>query len=304
VRRRQLGVAIVLAMGIVALAAMTATAIMVSQSTWARQSELTADHVQAQGLVRAGVDWARAVLNDDRRLGNVDHLGEPWALRAAPMPVINGEIAGFIEDQQGAFNLNNLAIGGTIDRVELARFRRLLAILDLPTKLADALADWLDADSEPLSADGAEDDYYLARQPPYLAANQLLADISELALVRGFDDKVRARLRPFVSALPHATQVNVNTAPAEVLAAAIDGMNLDAARSLVAQRDRVYFSSVADFANRLPGRLVIPASGIALSSQYFVVTLRATIGQAQAHGAALLTREGSGWPAIVWQKIL
>ncbi|MEO8441253.1 MAG: type II secretion system minor pseudopilin GspK [Betaproteobacteria bacterium] len=303
-RRRQLGVAIVLAMGIVALAAMTATAIMVSQSTWARQSELTADHVQAQRLVRAGVDWARAVLNDDRRRGNVDHLGEPWALRAAPMPVINGEIAGYIEDQQGAFNLNNLAIGGTIDRVELVRFRRLLAILDLPAKLADALADWLDADSERLSADGAEDDYYLARQPPYLAANQLLADISELALVRGFDDKVRARLRPYVTALPHATQVNVNTAPAEVLAVAIDGLNLDAARALVAQRDRVYFSSVADFANRLPGGLVIPASGIALSSQYFVVTLHAAIGQAQAHGRVLLTREGSGWPAIVWQKIL
>ncbi len=208
-------------MGIVALAAMTATAIMVSQSTWSRQSELTADHVQAQRLVRAGVDWARAVLNDDRRSGNIDHLGEPWALKAAPLPVTNGEIAGFIEDQQGAFNLNNLAIGGTIDRAELLRFRRLLAMLDLPTKLADALADWLDADSEPLSADGAEDAYYLARQPPYLAANQLLADISELALVRGFDDKVRARLRPFVTALPHATQVNVNTAPAEVLAAAI-----------------------------------------------------------------------------------
>ncbi len=82
-------------------------------------------------------------------------------------------------------------------------------------------------------------------------------------------------------------------------------MNLDAARSLVAQRDRIYFSSVADFANRLPGRLVIPAaSGIALSSQNFVVTLHATIGQAQARGAALLTREGSGWPAIVWQKTL
>lgn len=303
-RRRQLGVAIVLAMGIVALAAMTATAIMVSQSTWSRQSELTADHVQAQGLVRAGVDWARAVLNDDRRLGNLDHLGEPWALRAAPMPVGNGEIAGFMEDQQGAFNLNNLVAGGIVNRAELARFRRLLAILDLPVKLADALADWLDADGEPLSADGAEDDYYLARNPPYLAANQLLADISELALVRGFDDRVRARLRPFVSALPHATQVNVNTASAEVLAAAIDGMNLDAARLLVAQRERVYFSSVADFANRLPGRLVIPASGIALSSQYFVVTLRATIGEAQARGAALLTREGSGWPAIVWQKTL
>ena len=48
-RTRQCGVAIVLAMGVVALAAMAAAAIMVSQSTWARQVELTTDHVQARG---------------------------------------------------------------------------------------------------------------------------------------------------------------------------------------------------------------------------------------------------------------
>lgn len=303
-KNKQRGVAIVLAMGIVALAAMTATAIMVSQSTWARQSELTAEHTQAQGLVRAGVDWARAVLNDDRRRSPVDHLGEPWALRTAPVPVNNGEISGFIEDQQGAFNLNNLAADGIINRAELARFRRLLAILDLPAKLADALADWLDSDSEPRSADGAEDTYYLTLRPPYLAANRLLTDISELALVRGFDDKARARLRPFITALPHSTQINVNTASAEVLAATIDGMNLDAARALVAQRERAYFNSVADFANRLPGKLAVPASGVALASQYFLVTVHATMGEAQAHGVALLTREGTGWPLIVWQKTL
>jgi len=75
---RQRGVAIVLAMGVVALAAMAATAMMVTQSTWSRAAELTAAHAQAQTLVLAGADWARAVLSDDRRLSNVDHLAEPW----------------------------------------------------------------------------------------------------------------------------------------------------------------------------------------------------------------------------------
>ena len=86
-RAGQRGVAIVLAMGVVALAALAAETIMVTQSTWARQSELTADHTQAQTLVQTGVDWVRAVLSDDRRLSNVDHLGEPWAMRFPPMPV-------------------------------------------------------------------------------------------------------------------------------------------------------------------------------------------------------------------------
>ena len=114
-KTRQQGIAIVLAMGVVALAAIAAAAIMVSQSTWARRAELGASHVQAKALLQAGADWARAVLSDDRRLSSVDHLGEPWALRMPPMPVENGELQGQIEDQQGAFNLNNLVSGGKIN---------------------------------------------------------------------------------------------------------------------------------------------------------------------------------------------
>ena len=303
-RGKQRGVALVLAMGVAALAAVSATAIMVAQSTWSRHSELTAGHAQAQSLVRAGVDWARAVLSDDRRASNVDHLGEPWALRLAPVPVENGEITGLIEDQQGAFNLNNLVSGGSINRAELARFRRLLSILGVPAALADALTDWIDADGQPQSADGAEDTYYLALDPPYLAANQPLVDVSELALVRGFNDQVRARLRPFVTALPRNTQINVNTASAEVLAAVFDGMDLDAARALVAQRARAYFTTLADFSSRMPRAIGMPVSGVALASDYFIVTLRVSIGQSQARGAALLAREGAGWPAVVWQKTL
>lgn len=303
-RTRQRGVAIVLAMGVVALAAMAAVGIMVSQSTWARHSELASGHAQAQGLVRAGFDWARVVLNEDKRLSVVDHLGEPWALRPAPVAVENGQIGGYIEDQQGLFNVNNLVIDGLVNRAELVRFRRLLSILELPVSLADALADWVDRDGNLQSADGAEDAYYLGLQPPYLAANQPLADISELALVKGFDDRVRAKLRPFVTALPQATQINVNTAPAEVLAASIDGLTLDMARTLVKQRERTYFYSIQDFANRLPSNFNLPASGIALASKYFLVTLHARIGDAQASGTALLSRDASGWPSIVWQKVL
>jgi general secretion pathway protein K len=303
-RTNQRGVAIVLAMGIVALAAMTATAIIVAQSTWTRQSQLTADHAQAQSLVRVGVDWARAVLSDDRVSSNVDHLQEPWALRLPPVPVENGEIAGYIEDQQGVFNLNNVVAGGRVDPLELARFRRLLRLLNLQDTLADALVDWIDPDDVPSSASGAEDGYYLALKSPYLAANRPLTDVSELALVRGFDDKVLALLRPFVTALPRSTQVNVNTAPAEVLAATFDGMNIDAARALVVQRDRAYFISMADFTNRLSSRFKVPVSGLALSSEYFIVTIQVTFGDTQSSGTALLTREGAGWPGVVWQKTL
>lgn len=299
---RQRGVAIVLALSVVALAALAATAMLVAQSTWSRQVELTAGHAQAQHLLQAGLDWSRAVLSDDRRSSDVDHLGEPWALRLPSMPVDNGSLAGHVEDQQGRFNLNNLLSDGTIDVAQLERFRRLLAILALPPALADSLADWIDADNQPQPRGGAEDAHYLALQPPHLAANRPLTDVGELALVAGFDDTVRDRLRPFVTALPRFAAVNVNTASPEVIAATVDGLSLDEARGIVAQRKRAWFRDISDFTRQLPTGLSVPSQNIAVNSDYFLATMSITIGGAQARGSALLAREHAGWPVVVWRK--
>jgi len=303
-RARQRGIAVVLAMGVVAMAAIAATAIMVSQSTWSRRAELTASHVQAQAVLEAGADWARALLSDDRRISNVDHLGEPWALKLPAMRVENGELLGAIVDQQGLFNLNNLVTDGKTNLVQLGHFRGLLAILGLPDELADALADWIDNDNQPQPRHGAEDEYYLALNPPYLAANRRLTDLDELALVRGFDDNVRARLRPYVTALPRTTPVNVNTAPPEVLSAVIQGLDLANAEILVTQRTRAYYRSVDDFLKRLPSGTEVDKSELSVSSDYFLATLRVSIGGAQARGTALLARGSAGWPDIVWRKYL
>jgi general secretion pathway protein K len=278
----QRGVAVVLAMGVVALAAIAAAAMLASLSVWSRHAELTAEHVQAQALVRAGVDWARALLSDDRRMSSVDHLGEPWAMQLPPVPVDNGELAGRIEDQQGVFNLNNLVRSGAVSPPHLAQFHRLLAVLDLPDALAGALVAWL--------------------RPPEPAPERPLVDAAELALVSGFDEGVRARLRPFVTALPRFTAVNVNTAAPEVLAAVIEGLDLDAARDLAASRGRAYFRNRADFLAQLPAGAVAAGNDVATSSDFFQASVRVTIGGAQARGVALLARESSGWPAVVWRK--
>lgn len=303
-RAAQRGVAVVLAMGVVALAAIAATAIIVPQSIWVRQNQLTNEHVQAQVMVQAGVDWIRAVLSDDLRVSNVDHLGEAWALRMPVMPIEKGELAGHIDDQQGMFNLNNLVQEGKVSATHLPRFKRLLALLNLPGTLADALVDWMDADSAPQPQGGAEDEYYLGLNPPYLASNRPLTDVAELALVRGFDSPTRARLRPFVTALPRFTSINVNTAPPEVLAATIEGLGINGARMLVEQRQRAYFRDNADFLNRLPQGAVAEDSDVNISSDYFMATLRVTIGEAQARAMVLLARVDAGWPIIIWRKYL
>jgi general secretion pathway protein K len=220
--------------------------------------------------------------------------------------VENGELVGKIEDQQALFNVNNLVAEGKVNFAQLAHFRRLLAMLSLPDALAYTLVDWIDDDSQPQPQGGAEDAYYLGLDPPYLAANRPLIDVDELALVAGFDANVRARLRPYVTALPGFTPVNVNTAPAEVISAMIDGLDLGNAQAMVAQRDRAYFRDASDFINRLPRGPVAAATDVSVSSDYFLASLRVTIGGAQARGRALLSRAGTGtaWPIIIWRKYL
>jgi len=273
-KTRQLGVAVVLAMGVVALAAVAAAAMLASQSTWSRHAELGAQHVQAQALVQAGVDWARALLSDDRRVSSADHLGEAWALRVPPVPVDNGELAGHIDDQQGAFNLNNLFRSGKVSPPHLAQFRRLLEILGLPEALADS----------------------------YIAVNRPLIDTAELGLVPGFDAAVRARLSPFVAALPRFTSLNVNTASPEVLAAVVRGLELDAARTLIAHRSRAYFRNLSEFLVELPPGAAVEGNDITTASQYFIASVVVSVGAARASGSALLAREQAGWPAVVWRK--
>lgn len=298
------GAALLMAMAIMAMAAVAATAMLVALSTWSRQSGLVADHVQAEELVTAGGDWARAMLFDDQRnSGEVDYAGEPWALRLPPIPFENGELVGRIEDQQGLFNLNNLVLNGRLDVTQYARFQRLLAILGLPGDLAGALADWIDADGIPQPAGGAEDAYYRGLSHPYLAANMPLTDMDELALVRGFDPGVRARLAPFATALPGTTALNVNTAPAEVLAAVVDGLDLDSARTLVARRDGMFYRNNADFLSQLGKDATVAEHDIRVGSDYFLVTLRVSYGKTLARGQLLVARtDPTHWPTVVWRK--
>ena len=43
---------------------------------------------------------------------------------------------------------------------------------------------------------------------------------------------------------------------------------------------------------------------VATSSDFFLASVRVTIGSAQARGTALLTRGPAGWPAVEWRKYL
>ena len=114
-------------------------------------------------------------------------------------------------------------------------------------------------------------------------------------------------LAPYVIALPNTTttKLNVNTAPAPVLATAVDGLDATGLSALLASRAQKPFSDIpSDFRSRLPqGAVVANESGLDVKSNYFLVTVLARQGDTRARARALLERGKGAWPTIVWQTL-
>jgi len=294
------GIALITVMLIVALATVAALAMASRQQLDVRRigSLLHGDQAYAYAL---GVEnWGSAILQRDRADGDTDNLGEDWAQRIPPLPVPGGEIRGQIEDLQGRFNLNNLVKNGAVSPPQLEQFRRLLAALELDEALAAAVVDWIDADIDPQLPDGAEDSVYLARDPPYRAANRPLTSISELRLVEGFDAKVVRRLLPYVSVLPRSTPINVNTASAVVLRSLVADLSDADAQRLVEDRGEDGYKQVADFLKHdaLAG-LQIEPTGLSVSSEYFLIHADVELGQARTRLYSLVERPGDKPPVTL-----
>jgi len=299
------GAAIVMAMLLAALAATIAATLLWQQQRWAGEYERRRDQVQAQALAMAGVQWARQIVFENAPPSTV-HLGQPWAFRLPSTPIENGSIGGYITDAQGRLNVNNLVATGPGATAARAALQRLFSELGVPAALLNAIADWVDADDQTTGGGGAEDNYYLAQTgAPGLAANAPVRRVAELLSVRGADPMLIGRLRPFVDALDAPTAINVNTAPAEVLVAAIGGLDATGAAALVASRTQTPFGSIADFRSRLRSDLNIDETILAVRSDWFVVSIEARQGDTVARARALFRRSAAAaeWPTVVWQTI-
>ena len=304
--RRCGGAAIIMAMLLAALAATIATTLLWEQERWIGDHTHRRDQVQAQALAIAGLQWARQIVFENAPAGAVIHLGQPWAMRLPPLSMEGGFISGYITDAQGRLNVNNLAVAATASPTTVDSFTRLFAALGLQRSLLSAMTDWVDADDRVSEPGGAEDAWYMSQPTQGLAANVPVRRVSELLAVRGANEDLIARLRPFVSALDPPTTVNVNTAPAEVLAAVIGGLSTQDAKALIIARETKPFADIGDFRSRLPNKeLVIDESAIGVKSDWFEVSIEARQGTNLARAHALLQRSTAPgqWPIVVWQTV-
>ena len=248
----QRGVALISVLLVMSLALLLTGAMLRSHRLLIATTAQQIHQVHLRQLSVAGERWARQQLAqaagaEDGERRSI-HQGQAWARERIPFEVDGGRIEVRIEDLAGRFNLNAVFREGQIDQITQRRWARLLEQLDIPPF------------AMPEGASGG------------------LEDFSQLRLLAGVDGRVLDRLRPWVSVLPTGASLNVNTAPAQVLAS-LEGLTLADAAQLVNQRPAEGYASAQDFTQRptLSG-LGINSHGLGVDSRWFRVSVAAELG--------------------------
>lgn len=271
---------------------------------------------QAAWVLVGALDWARLILREDARSagngGLVDHLGEPWALPlqeaklssflAADAISESGQdeayLSGGIVDAQSKINLTNLLANQTGDRVMSApvfeSLTRLYQQLNLP---AAELKNWTDAwmSSQPSSAQASS---------PKANADALLRPMHlEQLIWHGLPASSLEVLKRHLIILPMRTPLNLNTASAIAIFAAIPNIEFAAAQKLVQARAQSPLQNVSD-ANQYLGTssgAALSGSDFSVSSQYFEVRGRLRLGDWLMEESSLVQRDGMNVRTI-WRR--
>jgi len=301
----QRGVALVMAIIVVAIGTMIAVNLMWRETLDMRRTEAALAADQGLMYVQGAEAWAADILRQDLvDSPDSDNLGEQWALELPPLPVDDngGTITGRLEDLQGRFNLNNL-IGADGKESQLMRrqFERLLVSVEADPALAGAVVDWLDPDTEQRFPTGGEDVAYSDADPPYRTANSIITSTSELMAIAGFDRDTYRRLAPYITVLPAGTKLNVNTASDIVLASLSDMIDLQTATSLIEQRGEADFVDIdMTFEGLVEPDMLQEIDGV---SEHFLLTATVTLGSNQLTMRSVLQRDRSGITRAVFRSL-
>lgn len=304
---KQRGIAIIIALLLTTLAITIVASLFWQQQVQVRSIENQRLQLQKQWILLAAIDWASLILREDAKYSSTDTLDEPWAVPiaetrldqyvengSADNDIADATLSGNISDAQARYNLTNLCPNGIIDPAEVAAFQRLLNFVHLNPALAQATADEMVAAQKSSAASTASGN---SQSGPQLMN---LTQVDDLLAVPGFTPEILDQLKDFVIFLPQATPVNINTAPAEVLAGRIDGLTLADATAMVTLRNTTSFRDLADFSQRLPGKsLSASASQASVMTNYFLIKGKVHMNRAGLEVQALIARNGTT-TKLIW----
>ncbi|RFO97618.1 general secretion pathway protein GspK [Rhodoferax lacus] len=303
--RRQRGAALLTAMLTVTLVATFASAALWQQ--W-RSVEIEAaerSRTQMQWVLNGALDWARLILQEDGRNGEIDHLSEPWALplqeaRLSSFLAVDKNntddamdafLSGQISDQQALLNVRNLVVDGKANLPAFQAFGRLFTLLNLPRNQLQVLVDQL------IASDAASADATANSKSASLAQAPLKPYRMEQLVWLGLPAATIKALMPYATLLPVVTPVNLNTAGAEVLSAALPNTDLAQAQQMVTQRATAHFKTLAEAlkAAGIPDATAaqVDTKDYAIGTHFFAVLGRLRLGDSAVQEVSLVERMGS-----------
>jgi general secretion pathway protein K len=303
--RHEQGAALLMALIIAALVASMAAGMVWQQ--WRAVQVESAERTRAQSawILSGALDWARVIIKEDGRpsAGGVDHLGEPWAVplaeaRLSTFLAVDKEntddapdtfLSGSITDAQARYNLRNLVNNdGQIVPTELKTLQRLCLSLNITGDTATRLANGL---REAMSVNGA------ASAPPPSERTPLMPQRLEQLTWVGVDAESLKRLQPYVVLLPTMTPVNINTAPREVLAAVVPGLDLGSADRMVQARQNAPFRNLSE-AQSYMGQLDLESADVkgrlSIATGFFIVRGQLRLGNQVLEQRSLVERRQGG----------
>ena len=297
----QRGIALLTILVMVALATILAATIAKRQTNTSENTGYLMRQDQSLLYAKsAEAFFSELLIQDSDNGGSIDHLQENWAKPMPAFPVEDGFISGRLLDESGKFNLNNLLkADGSVDDSARRWFEKLLQRVGLPAELSQAVIDWQDADDETTGAMGAESNYYQGLDPSYLASNTKFHQVEELKLVRGFEGKNYDLIAPYVTALPEATKININTA-APLLLASIDpkiDVKTVEQELKAKQAELTYFNSVEDlwklnaFSGIEPQNKTDAAAWLDNKSNYFTAQIEVVLSERKRQFTSAIMRK-------------
>jgi len=300
---RQRGAAILTAMLTVVLVATLAAGALWQQWRGIEVEAAERSRTQMAWILTGALDWARLILREDARQGGADYLAEPWAVpleqarlstflafdrsdALAADEASDAFLSGRILDLQSRLNITNLVQDGKVHEPSRLAFERLFKLLNLPAPELRAFTAQL-----------------LLAQDKTPQANAPLwpQDIDQLAWV-GLSARSLAVLRPFITLLPMATTVNLNTASAEVIYASVESFELADAHKLVASRQAAHFATLEDARKAVGKPSTLNDAQHTYKTDFFEVRGNLQVDQTTAQEISVVRRDGPGVKTLLRQR--
>ena len=338
--RRQRGVAVITALLLTTLAVTIVTSLFWQQQVQVRSMENQRLQLQTRWIVRGALDLSRLILFQDfLDSSSFTRLNGIWSTPLEETRLddyvererregedFNATLSGKIVDAQSRYNLANLAAARVPEKAQIGVFQRLLTNLQLDPTLAQQVAMQV-AMTQPVqnaltagtggaggagttgtTGTGTGTGTTGTGAPPGTVPVSGSVEpmgfvrLEDLLSVSGFTPQAIERLREFVIVLPQPTKVNVNTAPAELIAALVPGLSLGDAAAMVNTRKGAYYRQMADFVQQpqMGAAQRKTAVDVDVRSDYFLAFSQVKLDRAALDTVSLLSRAPTGLTTVVW----